>query len=264
MSFVLFADDTTVYVQHDSVDCAIQILNAELTKLAEWFDCNKLTLNVNNTQMLMSRKKNMNPQVDVILRNAAIQKVNKTKFLGLIVDQNLNWKDHISMVSHKISKSCGIISRIRNTLYIKSKKLIYYLNDPYLTYCINVRSSTYQTNLKTLCTAQKRSVGPKRGHQCPFATVQQPQSRDIFINQKIWPLDKVINQQEGILAYKVINGAYLLNNFLNHGDVMHQIQLRNIGDLRIPLYATTLSQLFVRYRAINTWNGLSGDLRSSS
>ena len=70
-----------------------------------------------------------------------------------------------------------------------------------------------------------------------FATAQQPHSRDIFINQKILPLDKLINRQEGILAYKVINGTFLLNDFLNHGDVRHQIQLRNIGDLIIPLHA---------------------------
>ena len=97
-----------------------------------------------------------------------------------------------------------------------------------------------------------------------FATAQQPHSRDIFINKKKLPPDKLINQQEGILAYKVINGTYLLNDFLNHGDVRHQVQLRNIRDVRIPLYAATQSQLFVRYRAIKTWNGLSGDLRSSS
>ena len=97
-----------------------------------------------------------------------------------------------------------------------------------------------------------------------FATAQQPDSRDIFINQKILPLDKLINQQEGILAYMVINGPYLLNDFLNRADVKHQIQLKNNSDLRIPLYATTHSQHFVRYRAINTWNGLSCDLRVSS
>ena len=67
LSFVLFADDTTVYVQHDSVDCAIQILNSELAKVAEWFDSNKMTLNVNKTQMLMmSRNKTLNPQGYVI------------------------------------------------------------------------------------------------------------------------------------------------------------------------------------------------------
>ena len=102
---------------------------------------------------MMSRNENLNPQGDVILRNEAIQRVTKIKFF-VIVDQHLNWKDHISMVSHKISKSCGIISRIRNTLDNISQKLIYYsLIHPYLTYCINVWSSAYRTNFKTLCTA---------------------------------------------------------------------------------------------------------------
>ena len=91
-----------MYVQHDSIDGAIQILNSELAKIAESFDSIKLTLNVNKTQMLMmSRKKNLNPQADVILRNEAIQRVTKAKYLGVIVDQHLNWKDHISMVSQK-------------------------------------------------------------------------------------------------------------------------------------------------------------------
>ena len=88
LSFVLFAHDTTVYVQHDSIDGAIQILNSELAKVAEWFDSNKLTLNVNKTRMLMmSRKKTLNPQVDIILRNEAIQRVTNAKFSGVIVDQ---------------------------------------------------------------------------------------------------------------------------------------------------------------------------------
>ena len=103
------------------------------------------------------------------------------------------------MVSHKISKSCGIISRIRNTLDIKSKKMILYsLIHPYLTYCINVWSSTYRTNLKTIFTAQKRSV------RTLFATAQQPHSRDIFINQNILPRGKLINQQE--LRYICLQG----------------------------------------------------------
>ena len=56
--FVFFADDTTVCVQNDSIESAIGIINAELAKVAFWFDSNKLTLNVNKTQMIMlSRKK---------------------------------------------------------------------------------------------------------------------------------------------------------------------------------------------------------------
>ena len=142
-------------------------------------------------------------------------------------------------------------------LDIKSKKFIYYsLIQPVsflLHQCLVLYS--YRTNLKTICTAKNRSP------RALFATAQQPHSRDIFIHQKMLPLDKLINQQEGILAYKVINGIYLLNDFLKR-DVMHQIQL--ICDVRIPLYARIQSQHFVHYRDINTWNGLSSDLTSSS
>ena len=44
LSFVLFADDTAVYVQYDSIDGAIKILNSELAKVVEWFDSNKWPL----------------------------------------------------------------------------------------------------------------------------------------------------------------------------------------------------------------------------
>ena len=112
---------------------------------------------------------------------------------------------------------------------------------------------------------QKSCAQPKRG-QCVrilFATAQQPHSTNILNKKKCLRPDKLINQQEGILANKVINGTYLLHDSLNHGDIRHQIQLRNIGDLRRPLYAATHSQLYLRYLRY-TWNGLSGDLCSSS
>ena len=59
-----------VYVQNDSIDSAIEIHNTELAKVALWFDSNKLTPNVNKTQIIMlPRKKNPTPQNEVILRN---------------------------------------------------------------------------------------------------------------------------------------------------------------------------------------------------
>ena len=102
----------------------------------------------------------------------------------------------------------------------------------------NYPLSTYRTNLKILCTAQKRFV------RALFATDQQPHSRDIFLNQKMFYLDKLINQQEGILAYKVINGTYLLGDILTDRHELDHSQLRNYVNLRIPLHSSTHSQLF--------------------
>ena len=133
-----------------------------------------------------------------------------------------------------MSKYCGIICWIRNNLDTKSDKLIYYsLIQRFLTYSINVWSSIYQTNLKTLSTEQKISV------RSLFATTQQPHSTDIFTAQKCLPLARLIKLQEGILAYKVNSGQQLLRNFLTDGHVDRHYQLRNNADLRIPLHETT-------------------------
>ena len=80
------------------------LLNTKLAKVAEWFDSNKLTLNVNKTQMLMmSRKKNVNPKGDVILSNEAIEMVPNSKFLGVIVEQRLKLeRPHINGITQNI------------------------------------------------------------------------------------------------------------------------------------------------------------------
>ena len=61
---------------------------------------------------------------------------------------------------------------------------------------------------------EKPYVQPKRGQSVHSL---------LLPSSPVLPLDAMINEQEGILAYKVINGTYLLSDFLNHGDVRHQI-----------------------------------------
>ena len=50
---------------------------------------------------MLSRTIILTPQNEVILRNEVVQRINKAKFLGVIFDQHLIWKDNISMISQK-------------------------------------------------------------------------------------------------------------------------------------------------------------------
>ena len=63
MSFGIFADDPTVYVQNYFIDSVIEILNAKLAIVALWFGSNKLTLNVIKTQMIMLSSKKIWTQI---------------------------------------------------------------------------------------------------------------------------------------------------------------------------------------------------------
>ena len=108
----LFADDTNIFFQHKNIPELTKIVNHELSFTTTWFKANKLTLHPDS-----------------------INRVEHTKFLGVIIHQNLSWQAHIKAISSKFAKSTGIIIKSRqfflsNTLYRLYNSLIL----PYLQY----------------------------------------------------------------------------------------------------------------------------------
>ena len=72
----------------------------------------------------------------LILNNTTQERVNSIKFLGVILDKNINWNRHIELVENKISKSNGILYRTSLYLDKESLKNIYFsFIDSYISYC---------------------------------------------------------------------------------------------------------------------------------
>ena len=67
---------------------------------------------------------NNNPKVQI--RNQNLSSVNNTKFLGVIIDKKLNWVDHITFIKNKITKSIGIINKIRKFLDKNTLRNLYF------------------------------------------------------------------------------------------------------------------------------------------
>src|SRR5579872_5367806 len=98
-------------------------------------------------------------QFKITIENENIARVDSTKFLGIIVDQKLNWQQHIAYISLKISKSLNIINRLKYKLPRKCLISLYYsLVYPHLNYCIIVWGSAYNTALHRLIVPQKRAI----------------------------------------------------------------------------------------------------------
>ena len=83
------------------------------------------------------------------------------KFLGVLFDENLTWKNHINLIENKISKSLGILHRAKFLLNQKSRKNVYF----YLSLCISYINygniawgSTCKTKLKKIFTYQKKAA----------------------------------------------------------------------------------------------------------
>ena len=114
MFYVLFADDTNVFISRNNLRKLINTLHIELDKPYAWLQSNKLTLNLLKTHyMVFHRAKQKHMNVKLCINKVPIQQVDNTKFLGVIIDDNLNWSNHISYINSKIAKLIGIICRAR-------------------------------------------------------------------------------------------------------------------------------------------------------
>ena len=106
------------------------------------------------------RQKKYHFPMQISVSEQRIEQVKETVFLGVVLDEHLTWKPHISQVARKISKSIGVINRARFFLPKPClKTLCYCLVYPYrLHYCIIVWGSTYKTNPRRLVSLQKRVI----------------------------------------------------------------------------------------------------------
>ena len=74
--------------------------------------------------------------VSILLSGVQINRVVDTKFLGVIISSNLTWNKHIDIVINKISKTLGILCKVRHLLPLVGTRTLYMsLVEPYINYC---------------------------------------------------------------------------------------------------------------------------------
>ena len=138
-NFLCYADDTTltnnliatkeITKSNDTADLAAKI-NLELTRVCDWLDVNKLSLNAGKTKFMMFRKKNSrafkeNDIPKLKIHNTNISKVTEFDFLGIVISEDLSWNKHITKIAQKINKVNGVLTKLRYFLPRHTLKTIY-------------------------------------------------------------------------------------------------------------------------------------------
>ena len=164
ISSVMFADDSNFFLSDKNIDSLFTKMNIELDKISTWFKANKLSLNVSKTKFTLfhsSGKKRLIPAdlPPLKIDNTYIRRDIVTKFLGVLIDENLNWKAQIAHVSSKISKSIGILYKATPILNKSLLKQLYFaFVHSYLSYGNIAWGSTHKSKLETLFRKQKKAV----------------------------------------------------------------------------------------------------------
>ena len=155
---LLFADDTTLTLSHSDHRILEENVNQELDKILNWTNSNRLCINSEKSNcILINNRPTFTPCVRI--GTAEITQCNSYKYLGVVLDDGLKFRDHVRNVADKISKNCGILYRIKDYLPMKTRIQFYYNHVyPYLTYNVLVWGGTYHTHLEPIIVQQKRVI----------------------------------------------------------------------------------------------------------
>ena len=117
--------------------------------------------------------------MDLSINNSPLPICQSAKYLGVTIDKQLNFDNHISTVKHKISRAVGIISKLRHYLPTSAILQIYYsLIHTHLLYGLIVWGSTYKSKLKTVIPLKQSGKvnwqwSPKRFDYFPLSVYYQ-------------------------------------------------------------------------------------------
>ena len=169
LELILFADDTTLLFSHPDIASQNEIINNELQEICNWFQANKLSVNASKTNYMVlgthhSTRKfiDINQDIDILndsestnsrdvekrelnikLHGVSLNRVSSTKFLGVIIDENLTWKNHIDAISKTISRYVGMLTKLKHFV---SENILYSLNCtlilPYINYGVLIWGNT--------------------------------------------------------------------------------------------------------------------------
>ena len=158
ISSILFADYTTLFCSSKHLQELTAIVNNELGNIMQWLNANKLSVNIDKTNSMLFRPKGKNeicPSIPICGTNIIV--VDSAKFLGIVIDNRLNWVEHVKCISRKIAKGIGIIIKARKSF--ESETLLNLYNAlifPYISYGIQVWGTAVALHLHILHVLQKK------------------------------------------------------------------------------------------------------------
>ena len=263
LHFTLFADNTNLLSSNSDLQKLNQNLNCELNKLAIWFKANKLSLNIKKTNFITFGKKKIskNFKFKISMEGVEIDQVNSTKFLGVFIDEKLNWKEQILKLSRKISINVHVLRKVCPKIDSKSSLMLYYaLIQSHLSYCTMVWGGTCKMNLEILLKLQKKAI------RIITCSKYLEHTNPIFRNLRLLRVGDLYKLQVALFVHKH-NYNYFsytsLNHFFHLQRAPNTHATRNVSHrLFIQSYRTEVRGKSINFIGPRIWNSIPLDIRT--
>jgi len=244
---IMFADDTNLFYSHKNLNVLYNTVNMELLNINEWFKANKLSLNIKKTTYTLFHsfyKKPTLPQnlPNVTIDGAKVERKQVNKFLGILVDENLSWNQHVDYIENKISKNIGILYKTRHILDKKSLTQLYFsFIHSYLTH----KTKMYRLLKKQKHAARIIHFKNRFYHSQPL--LENMKALNVLQLNLFKHLCFIYQYREGKTPKAFENFFTVKAN---------KYSTRSRGKYYKPFYKTNSSRFAVSYRGPNIWNSL--------
>ena len=206
-----FADDTGLLNIQNSVKDINKTLNKDLKQLSFWLSANKIALNVAKTEVILFKTNNrrIDSPLNLKLCRKRLHTSESVKYLGIFIDQHLNWKSHIKEISSRLIKANAMLSKIRHFVSKETLRSIYLaIFQSHITY-VCIAWAQVNNSLNRISLLQKKALRIMN-----FATFNA-HTNLLFSDYKILKFADIVRIENCIFVRNCfVNNAFAI--FLKH------------------------------------------------
>jgi len=257
----MFADDTLVYVTGESSAELERKMNMAFVTVEKWMNTNKLKMNAGKTKYMIVRSIRKELRGNITLKcldGTEIERVERMKYLGIIIDDRLRFKDHCDYMLKKIGKKVSFLNRIGNYISAYTRCIIYKtIIAPHFEYCATLLIDMGETQLNELQKAQNRAM--RVILQCDRHTKVERMLQALqfmSIRQRLY-------YNVCIFIFKILKSMLpdQLRNRLTIVGNESERQTRQAGDIVMQFRRTTSAQKSMFYEGVKMYNDLPAEMR---
>src|SRR3989442_9891853 len=206
-----FADDTNIFVHGHSLSDLNFKCQITIEKIYDLIIANRLSLNLDKTCYMIfapSTLHGSSADLTLTINGIPLPRVKSTKYLGLVVDDKLDWISHIQDLCTLLRKYIGIFYKLSLKLPAKILNMLYFsLIYPRLLYGIEVYANTYLCHLHNLIVLNNRLLRIIQHKSLVTSTIS------LYSSLNTLPIDELFKYQILLHAHNIFFGSKLLPSF---------------------------------------------------
>ncbi len=260
----MYADDTAVFYFAKDVDEMALSIQYDMQSISYWMRQNRLSLNVSKTKfMLIGSKQKVNRvgTVGVSLNGEAIENVHNFKYLGVLLDQQLQFHTHIDHIVNKVTNKLGLLYKTRSLFDEKTALMLYKaMITPHLDYGCLLYEVAPEYQLRRLQVIQNAAAR--------LILLAQPDTPVYQLHEKLH-LDTLATRRSKTMVkttYSCLHDKephYLYDKLKAVSHEGRRTRACDSGMLQVPRMKTNYGKMSYAFRGPVQWNVTNLDFKAA-